>query len=160
MKRRKDSENYFAEEFIEGREFNISLIEDSRGVHILSPAEMHFVNYPKNKDKVVNYKAKWDKESFEYKNTRRSFDFNTQDKKILALLKKISRKVWDIFNLNGFARVDFRVDKKGNPYVLEINANPCITPGSGFFSACEKKGYSFAYATERIIEDAVRNIVV
>jgi len=156
LKKRENSENYFAEEFIEGREFNLSIIEDSKGVHVLSPAEMHFTNYPKGKDKVVNYKAKWNKESFEYKNTMRSFEFNTKDKKILALLKKISRKVWDIFNLNGFARVDFRVDKKGNPYVLEINANPCISPDGGFIAACEREGMNYKQVISKLITEVCK----
>jgi len=156
LNKRKDLENYFAEEFIEGREFNISLIEDSEGVHVLSPAEMHFTNYPKHKDKVVNYKAKWDEKSFEYKNTVRSFDIPKKDKKLLISLKKISKRIWDIFNLNGYARVDFRIDKQGKPYVLEINTNPGIAPDSGFIAACEKEGMTYKQVISKLITEVCK----
>lgn len=156
LKKRKNWESYFAEEYIDGREFNISIIEDSNGGHVLPPAEMTFMNYPKGKLKIVGYKAKWDEDSFECKNTVRNFEFPKKDKKLLASLKKISKKVWDIFKLNGCARVDFRIDKKGTPYVLEVNTNPCIVPGMGFATACEKEGMSYNKMISKLIEGACK----
>jgi D-alanine-D-alanine ligase len=155
-KREKNLDNYFAEEYIDGREFNISMIEDSTGGHVLPPAEMTFVDYPKEKVKIVNYKAKWDEKSFEYLHTERSFEFSKRDKKLLDSLKKICKKVWDIFGLKGYARIDFRIDKNGKPYVLEINTNPCITPGMGFASACEREGMNYKEAISKIIEKACK----
>jgi D-alanine-D-alanine ligase len=143
--------SYFAEEYIDGREFNISVIEESAGGHVLSPAEMTFVNYPKEKVKIVNYKAKWKEDSFEYSHTVRKFDFEKKDKKLIFLLKKITKEVWDIFGLKGYARVDFRVDKKGIPYVLEVNTNPCISPDSGFIAACKIEGINYKEAISKII---------
>jgi D-alanine-D-alanine ligase len=154
LKKRKDSENYFVEEFIDGREFNISVIEESGKIKVLTPAEMCFVNYPKNKIKVVNYDAKWKEDSFEYKNTIRSFDFSKKDKKLIKSMEKICKKVWKIFNLNGFARVDFRVNKQGHPYVLEINANPCISPDGGFIAACKREGMNYKEIISKLIEEA------
>ncbi|MFH1365409.1 MAG: ATP-grasp domain-containing protein [archaeon] len=159
MKKRKNLDNYFAEEYIDGREFNISVIEDSNRGHVLSPAEMTFVDYPKEKVKIVNYKAKWDEESFESKHTIRKFDFEKRDKKLILLLKKISKDVWDIFELKGYARVDFRVDKKGVPYVLEVNTNPCISPDSGFVAACAKEGISFKEVISKIIESSCKKAI-
>jgi D-alanine-D-alanine ligase len=154
LKKRKDSENYFVEEFVDGREFNISIIEHLGRIKVLTPAEMCFVNYPKNKIKVVNYDAKWKEDSFEYKNTIRTFDFSKKDKKLINSMENICKKVWKIFNLNGFARVDFRIDKKGLPYVLEINANPCISPDGGFIAACEKEGMNYKEVISKLIEEA------
>ena len=49
-----------------------------------------------------------------------------------------------MFGLGGYARVDFRVDKEGNPWVLEINANPCISPDSGFVAAADRAGIDYS----------------
>jgi D-alanine-D-alanine ligase len=156
LKKRKNFGSYFAEEYIDGREFNISVIENSNDGHVLSPAEMTFVNYPKGKLKIVSYNAKWDENSFEGKNTVRNFDFPKKDKKLLDSLKKISKKVWDIFNLNGYARIDFRVDKKGVPYVLEINTNPCISYDGGFVAACDEDGMSYTKIISRLVKGAYK----
>ena len=64
---------------------------------------------------------------------------------------------WHGFELKGYVRVDFRVDKEGIPYVLEINGNPCISPESGFVAATKKGGLKFHQVIERIIEDALSN---
>jgi len=47
------------------------------------------------------------------------------------------------------------VDAHGQPYVLEINANPCITSGSGFPVACEKSGLGYDDMVRRILEDTL-----
>ncbi len=152
LRKRKNIESYFAEEFIDGREFNVSILEQKSKVKVLPPAEMTFLNYPKGKFKIIDYKAKWEEDSFEYKNTVRSFNFEKKDKALLKSLKEISEKTWNHFELNGYARVDFRVDKKGQPYVLEINSNPCISPDSGFVAACKKEGMNYKEMISKIIE--------
>ncbi len=68
------SSHYFIEEFIEGREFNLSILGGKGKVDVLPPAEMVFHNYPEGKPRILGYKAKWDESSMEYKNTTRSFD--------------------------------------------------------------------------------------
>jgi len=151
--------HFFIEEYIDGREFNISVLGGNDGPEVLPIPEMNFHNFPDDKPKIMGFRAKWEENSFEYSNTSRSFIDESKESLLVSKLKIICIECWNYFHLSGFVRVDFRVDHNGNPFVLEINANPCITPGSGFFSACEKKGYSFAYATKRIIEDAVRNLI-
>lgn len=150
----------FAEAFIEGREFNLSLIaKNGNGIpQVLPPAEIKFENYPHDKHKIVDYKAKWESESFEYNNTIRSFDFTDKDVPVLEKMKKIARECWNLFNLKGYARVDFRVDEDGNPWVLEINSNPCIAPDSGFIAAAEKAGLTLNHVVERIIHEPLVQI--
>lgn len=149
---------YFAEEYIDGREFNISVIAASDGFEVLPPAEMCFSNdYYTEKPKILGYKAKWDETSMEYQNTTRSFRFEDRDKDLIAKLKEISAKCWKIFDLKGYARIDVRVGRDGIPMVIEINANPCIAPDSGFVAACQMAGLSNAEIIKRIIDDAKSN---
>jgi D-alanine-D-alanine ligase len=66
---------------------------------------------------------------------------------------RLARKCWTCFGLKGFARVDFRVDEQDNPYVIEINGNPCISPDSGFIAAAHREGLSNREIIGRIVED-------
>lgn len=153
---RRNSEKYgkhfFVEEYIEGREFNISLLSEGGNVEILPAAEITFSNYPEDKPKIVDYRAKWIEDSFEYFNTLRSFDFSLKDKSLLEKLSKISGDCWELFEMEGYGRVDFRVSKDGIPFVLEINTNPCLSPDGGFVAAANKSGLNFKRIIERIIE--------
>jgi len=145
--------DFFVEEFIDGREFNLSILAGENGPEVLPPAEIIFSNYPENKPKVVGFTAKWKEDSFEYKNTSRTFSFKETDQHLLEKLKRIAIECWQTFNLNGYARIDFRVDSNGNPWVLEVNVNPCISPDSGFFAACNQSQIPFREAVSRIVND-------
>lgn len=141
----------FVEEFIDGREFNISVIEENHKPLILPIAEIRFENYPTEKAKIVSYNAKWDENSFEYHCTIRHFEFPSDDEKLLEELKNITFEIWNKFELKGYVRVDYRVDKQNKIYALEINVNPCISPDSGFYAACEKYGWNYTKMVEVIL---------
>jgi D-alanine-D-alanine ligase len=74
---------------------------------------------------------------------------------LLCQLAYLARECWHGFGLRGYARVDFRVDQEGNPWILEINANPCLSPDAGFAAALERAGISFPQAVERLLDDAL-----
>ncbi|NUM37159.1 MAG: ATP-grasp domain-containing protein [Candidatus Brocadiae bacterium] len=150
----KLNQECFAEAYIDGREFNIALLSGGKeGVEVLHPAEIKFVEYPEDKIKVVGYKAKWHAQSFEYQHTPRFFDFSDKDQPLLSQLKEMAKKCWHLFELKGYARVDFRVDTKGIPWILEVNVNPCLSPDAGFYAAAERSGLSFKEVIDRIIRD-------
>ena len=145
-------EEWFAEEYIHGREFNVSVLAGKRGPEVLPPAEMCFRDYSPEQPRILGYKAKWDPSSFEYQNTIRSFAFEAKDAALLANLRRISEQCWQAFGLQGYARIDFRVSETGIPYVIEINANPCISPDSGFIAACEQAGLGKTEVIQHIID--------
>ncbi len=145
------SDEIFAETFIEGREFNLSLLASGKAVEVLPPAEMVFRNYPSGKWRIVGYQAKWDAESFEALHTERSFDFTPEDQALLGKMNRMALRCWSLFNLRGYARVDFRVDTSGSPWILEVNANPCLSPDAGFMAAAQKGGLSPQRVMERIL---------
>jgi D-alanine-D-alanine ligase len=147
------SSQYFIEAFIEGREFNISMLGGKDKSEVLAPAEMVFHDFPEGKPRMLGYKAKWDESSVEYKNTTRSFDRLSPESALYHEMVRLTQECWKCFGLKGFARVDFRVDEKDNPYVIEINGNPCISPDSGFIAAAHRAGFSNKDVIERIIEE-------
>jgi len=145
--------HYFVEEFIDGREFNVSMLAHENGVEILPPAEMMFDSYFDDKPKIVGYKAKWDVQSDEYNQTNRSFGTLENNQKLKENLTKICQQSWKAFNLKGYVRIDFRVDINEKVYILEINGNPCISTDSGFVAAAEYAGYDNEIIIKRILED-------
>lgn len=154
MKQEMTGKEFFAEEYIDGREFNLSILGCAGNPEVLPPAEIRFIDYPETgRLKIVDYKAKWDVDSFEYQNTQRTFEFEKSDFPVLDQLKAIARICWNCFHLKGYARIDFRVGQDGKPWVLEVNANPCLTPGSGLIAAAEETGLDFPGVINRIVEE-------
>lgn len=152
--RRRSKDYHFVEEFIEGREFNISILGGENGPEVLPFAEMNFIDFPEGKPKIMGYTAKWKEDSFEYLNTRRSFEV-TLDKKTHTQMVNICKKCWHKFGLKGYVRLDFRIDLEGRPYVIDINANPCLSGSGGFMAASERAGMNPRTIIRRIVEDAL-----
>jgi len=158
-RRRRFGGEWFAERFIDGREFNLALLAGGPeegavgGVEVLPPAEMRFIGFPPGKPRILDYAAKWDPDSFAYHNTVRRFDFPDADRPLLAHLAAIAKDCWHRFGLRGYARVDFRVDAAGRPWVLEVNANPCISPDAGFAAAAACAGLDLPAVIRRILAD-------
>jgi D-alanine-D-alanine ligase len=157
QRRRSSQGDCFVEAYIEGREFNAALLAGEPGPEVLPLAEIRFVDFPRGRPRVVGYRAKWDKDSFEYEHTPRCFDFPAEDRVVLTRLADIARQCWKVCDLRGYARVDFRVDREGRPWVLEINANPCISPDSGLVAAAERAGIGYDAMIARIIRAAGLN---
>lgn len=144
-----------AEAYIDGRELNLSLLEGADGPELLPPAEIRFDAYPPGKVRVVGYRSKWEEGTFEFANTPRTFEFPARDAPLLAHLKEMALRCWKLFDLRGYARVDFRVDGEGRPWILEVNANPCLSPDAGFSAAALRAGLTFADVLGRIINKGI-----
>ena len=146
----------FAEQYIEGREFNLGLLAGPDDPAVLPPAEIVFANFPPGMARIVDYQAKWEVDSFACRHTLRRTEFAAADRPLLDALDRIARQCWQIFHLAGYARVDFRVDQEGRPWVLEVNANPCLSPDAGFAAALERAAIPFAEAVARIVAEALK----
>jgi len=145
--------HWLIEDFIDGREFNISVIAGKNGPEVMPPAEMVFHNYEEGKPRIVDFRAKWEEGTFEYENTIRNFPGDKLNPVLRERIMSATLECWHEFGLRGYARVDMRVDKNDNPYVIEVNANPCLSPDSGVAAAVEYAGIPFTTVLERIIGD-------
>ncbi|MHB0959552.1 MAG: D-alanine--D-alanine ligase family protein [Pirellulaceae bacterium] len=146
---------HFAEPYVEGREFNLSVLASETGPQVLPPAEIDFAAYPPDKPRIVGYQAKWDEASFEYHHTPRQFEFPPSDRDLVAELSRLAIDCWHQFGLRGYVRVDFRVDRAGRPWILEVNSNPCLSLDAGFAAAVERAGMTYEEAIRCIIQDAL-----
>lgn len=146
----------FAERFVEGREFNLSILAGPKGPQVLPPAEILFEDFAPGAPRMVGYEAKWDPGSHAYQNTPRRFPSSGEDEPLIRDLAETALRCWGLFSLRGYARVDFRVDEGERPWVLEVNANPCLSPDAGFAAALEQADISFGEAVERIVGEAIK----
>lgn len=146
------------EKYIDGREFNVSLLEGEAGLETLPLAEIDFSAFPPAKPRIVGYRAKWNSTTFEYQNTPRIFISENYDLPLARALKELSISACHVLGISGYARVDFRVSRDGRPWILEVNANPCIAPDSGFIAAAATAGLSSSQTIMRIIEAAKRKV--
>ena len=151
---------WFAERYIEGREFNVALIEEADGPRVLPLAEIVFEDHGPGQPRIVDYAAKWQVDSFGYQHTPRRFiDEDGADVGLAAELRALALQVWQLLGLSGYARVDFRVDTAApgapRPYILEVNANPCLAEDAGFSAAARTAGLDLQGVLERIVAAAL-----
>ncbi|TFG86901.1 MAG: ATP-grasp domain-containing protein, partial [Hyphomicrobiales bacterium] len=145
---------FFAEEFIEGREFNVALIEEDGAPLVLPIPEILFDDLPAGRPRIVDYEAKWDPESHAYHNTPRCFGVEDREPVLAAELARLALGCWHAVGLSGYARVDFRVDGGGRPTVLEINTNPCLAQDAGFVATAAAAGIVYDDLIARVVNAA------
>ncbi len=147
--------SWFAETYIPGREVNVALLGMNGVPDVLPIAEILFERFDDTMPHIVDYAAKWEKSSHAYLHTPRAFLSAEKEAPLLAALRAIALQCWRIFNLSGYARVDFRIDKTGKPWVLEINDNPCLSVDAGFMAAAQQAGFSSETVIQRIIDEGL-----
>lgn len=130
------------EEYIAGREFNISLLGHP-SASALPAAEIDFSGFPEDLFPIVGYRAKWDTSSVEYRHTTRRFSEDLPHA-LRRDLEQTAIECFRLFMLRDYGRVDVRVDNAGHVHVLEINANPCLSLDAGFAAAAERAGINYS----------------
>ncbi|HUO88468.1 MAG TPA: hypothetical protein VMU08_04780 [Rhizomicrobium sp.] len=146
--------DWFAEEFVDGREFNIAVLQGEHGPVVMPMAEMVFENWDDSQPRIVGWRAKWHEESHESDQTVRHFGVEAKEPVLAAKLKAACEGCWRTFDLTGYCRVDIRVTPEGEPVVLEINTNPGISPDAGLPAAALEAGMNYDQFLLRLVEIA------
>jgi D-alanine-D-alanine ligase len=143
------------EEFIDGRELNVSLMEADGTVGVLPISEIDYSEVPEGIPKICGYEAKWVTESAEYQKTKpicpAPLEWVTKRR-----VEHIAVKVFKLFGCRDYARVDMRVDRNGKIYVLEVNPNPDISPQAGLTRAIKVQGITYAEFIGGLLERALQ----
>jgi D-alanine-D-alanine ligase len=143
------------EQFIPARELNVSVIETEKGPKVLPLAEIDFSAFSKNQLRLVDYKAKWVKNSSEYINTTRIIPARLAEP-VAEKVRTIAMQAWEALGCSGYARVDFRLDEKDSPFVLEVNPNPDISPDAGFAAALAAANIPYEQFVFKMLKNAIR----
>jgi len=141
------------EEFIDGRELNVGLIETNGRVQTLPVSEIDYADFPADVPKICGYEAKWVTESMEYQRSKPICPA-TLDQLIQKKLEVIAVRVYKLFGCRDYARVDVRVDRAGEIYVLEVNPNPDISPQAGMSRAIKARGMTYKEFIDALLSKA------
>jgi D-alanine-D-alanine ligase len=156
LERRFGGQPLVLEHFLPGREFNVALLSNGSGPEVLPIAEMSFLDYPPDVPALVSYEGKWEVGSFDDEHTQRCFPSDEEDGEILKVVRALARRAWKVCGLAGYARIDMRLDEQGNPCILEVNANPCLSAAAGYVVAAENAGLTPGMLIDRILQAAVQ----
>jgi D-alanine-D-alanine ligase len=142
------------EQFIPARELNVSVIETLGKPKVLPLAEIDFSAFPKDKPRLVDYQAKWIKDSFEYGHTPRIIPAPLEEP-VAEKVRSLAIAAWGALGCSGYARVDFRLDEHNKPFILEVNPNPDISPDAGFAAALESAQIPYERFVWMMLQNAV-----
>jgi D-alanine-D-alanine ligase len=112
--------------YIDGREVNVGIVGD----RVLPIAEVDFREMPHGLWRIVSYRSKWETGSPEDLGAIPSCPAELPVE-LTARLANIAMAAWRDVGGVGYGRVDFRIDRDGRPWLLEVNANPDLSPGAG-----------------------------
>ena len=141
------------DEYIEGRELNVAIIGNRRPI-ILPISEIDFSGLPADLPRIVTYNAKWMEGTDEYKGTVGVCPAQVPIE-VERQAKEIALKAYRIMGCRDYARVDMRLDKNNNLYVIEVNPNPDISDDAGFARSARAYGFSFDQVISKIVEYAL-----
>lgn len=123
------------QEYIDGRELNVAVL-GNQPVQMLPLAEIDFGSMPTGLPHIVSYAAKWDLDSPECSGTRVVAAALEPD--VERRVRRLVRGVADALDLQGYARVDLRLDHLGRPFVVDVNPNCDIGPTGGMALAAAR----------------------
>lgn len=155
------SENFknevIAEEYIEGREFTVGLLGNGE-LKVLPIVEQKFDFMPKGFNGIASFELKWIYED-SLKDPRDAYECPARlSKNLHDKIVATSTKIYKTLNVRDCARIDYRLDKNGDLYFLEINTLPGLNCEPGVLSyfplAAQVAGMTYKSLIGAILSDA------
>jgi len=153
---RKYRQPAIVEEYIDGRELSVGVIEQG-SKRLVTPVNEVVFDLPPGVPRIFTYVGKWDPDSDEYK------AIVPDQCPALELpepaqqeIRRVALQAFELLRLRGYARVDFRLRADGALYVLEVNANPLIGEYSVMATMAEKMGWPFPRFIHTLAVEAYR----
>jgi len=139
------------EEFIDGRELNVAIL-GNRKPSVLPVAEITFAaSLPR---KIVCFDSKWSPQSAAYRGTIPVCPAQLTPRLHLQI-NDLALRAFKLLGCRDYARVDLRL-RGSSPYILEVNANPDISPDAGLARAARAARLSYPELIKRILESATK----
>jgi D-alanine-D-alanine ligase len=141
------------EEFIEGREFNVSILGEGEDAFALPLGEIDFSDFPGDKPRLVTYTAKWVESSPECLGTK-PIPARELDAETATRLAGVAVAAYRAIGLRDYGRIDLRLHPREGPYILDVNSNPDISPGAGLARAALRSGMTYAQLIAHVVQGA------
>lgn len=142
------------EEFIDGREFNVSVLDGNPPV-VLPLSEIDYSQVPAGIPRITSYEAKWLPEHPLYHGTPAVCPAQVEEG-LKRRLEETALRVFQLLQGRDYGRVDMRVDAAGSVFVLEFNPNPDISLEAGYARALRVAGITFEQFVERLLTYALQ----
>jgi D-alanine-D-alanine ligase len=147
------------EEYLSGREFTVAILGNEDETKILPIIEMRFDKYPEGVIPIYSYEAKWILDTKE--NDFDVFDCPASvDEQLEMKIKKVCFDTYKVLRCYDWSRIDLRLDKNGNPNIIEINPLPGIIPdpkeNSSFPKAARAAGINYNDMINTVLASAVK----
>jgi len=142
-----------AESYIAGRELYVSVLGNQR-LTVLPIWELVFEKLPEGNAAIATARVKHDLK-YQKKvgiSDRPAEDLSPEQRQAIV---RVSRRIYRILELDGYARLDFRLSPDGALYFLEANPNPEIARDEEFARAAEAAGLRYAELIQRLLSLAL-----
>ena len=136
------------EQFIDGRELYVGVLGNER-LEVLPVWEMSFSGMADNRWRIATERVKWSTR-YQKRHNIKTERADLPDK-VVETIQRLAKRAYRALDLNGYARIDIRLDGDGRPYVIDVNPNPNLAYGEDFAESAERADISYEQLLERII---------
>jgi len=145
------------EEYIEGDEYDVSIVgSEEDDLRVLPLSRSVFDKMPKGYWHIYPFEAKWSTDPVYDKCITIQRPPKNISRRLASLISEIALDTYNILDCHDYGRVEVRVDKNGNPYVLELNPNPSINIGDCVPNCAKLTGQDYGEFIEDIIRMAIK----
>jgi D-alanine-D-alanine ligase len=137
------------EEYIPGRELYVGVM-GRRQLKVLPPVELHFRNAQTEGERFATFRAKWDQD-YRQKKGIESRPARNLDDSVRKQLEVMSKKIYQTFGFDSYARIDYRLKASGELMFLEVNPNPAIGRNDEFAKAAVADGMEYSELLTKIV---------
>jgi D-alanine-D-alanine ligase len=138
------------EEYIEGRELYAAVIGNDNP-EVLPMIELDLSKLPEGTPKIAGKEVKWEKDTEHYRVTKSAVAENL-DEDVVRRLEETALSVYQALKLRDYGRIDMRLTKEGEVYVIEANPNPWLSTGAEFHMAAKKSGRTYPQLIGEIVD--------
>jgi D-alanine-D-alanine ligase len=152
----KHDSDVIAEEYIEGREFYVSVMGNQR-LTVFPIRELVFREVPPNEPKIATFKAKWDEEYRKRWGLENQFAENL-DAQLVSQIEETCKRIYRLLTIDGYARIDLRLAPDNKVYFIEANPNPILASDEDFALSAGKAGLSYSQLIDRIVRQGMKTV--
>jgi D-alanine-D-alanine ligase len=138
------------ERYVEGRELYVGLLGNQR-VKELPVWELNFDGMPEQSRRIATERLKWSA-AYQKRNRIDSGAARDLPPEMQKRISQVCRRVYRALMLNGYARVDLRLDAEGRVWVLEANPNPQLSRDEDFAQSARSVGLGYRQLIQRLLD--------